>query len=176
MSTKQNETVSPVTGVVAAALAWLVPGAGHLYLGRGHRAIIIFLVITLTFWAGVAMGGVLTVDYYFERWWFLAQMFTGVNGAVAWFRQDRLYKRIVQEHPEIGPLKPAAGPSVPEQQVQVDRVLAEENLAVTSPTDAVARAYSGVAGLLNLMCIFDALTLGLMGTRGEPLRRREEPA
>ncbi len=48
--------------IVAVLLAWLIPGAGHFYLGRRVRGIIIFLVIAVTFWAGIAMGGAMTVD------------------------------------------------------------------------------------------------------------------
>jgi hypothetical protein len=33
-----------------------------------------------------------------------------------------------------------------------------------------------VAGLLNLMCIFDALMLSIMGVRGEPPPQAEGPA
>ena len=43
------------------------------------------------------------------------------------------------------------------------------------PGDGVARAYSGIAGMLNIMCIFDAIVLGLLGKRGEgPLLDPEE--
>ena len=38
------------------------------------------------------------------------------------------------------------------------------------PALAVA---AGVAGLLNLLCIFDATMLAAMGVRGEPHRQRE---
>ncbi|MFW5841186.1 MAG: hypothetical protein ACOCZE_11445, partial [Planctomycetota bacterium] len=118
-----------------------------------------------------------TVDYYYERWWFLAQMFAGVHGVIGWYMQDQLYDRLMAEHPEeLGKLEPVAGPVVPEQQVQVDVYLAKEGVALTDPTSVVARAYSGVAGLLNLMCIFDALALGLMGVRSEPTRTGKEQA
>ena len=40
-------------------------------------------------------------------------------------------------------------------------------MARAAPMDSVARAYSGTAGLLNLMCIFDAAILALMGRTGE---------
>ncbi|MFP4355160.1 MAG: DUF6677 family protein [Phycisphaerae bacterium] len=177
MKQSNQETLHPILGIIAAALAWLIPGAGHLYLGRWQRALIIFLVITLTFWTGMALGGVLTVDYYYERWWFLAQMFAGIHGVIGWYMQDQLYDRLMAEHPEeLGKLEPVAGPVVPEQQVQVDVYLAKEGVALTDPTSVVARAYSGVAGLLNLMCIFDALALGLMGVRSEPTRTGKEQA
>jgi hypothetical protein len=39
---------------------------------------------------------------------------------------------------------------------------------VADPAAGVARAYTGIAGMMNLLCIFDVLMLGLMGVWGEP--------
>ncbi len=155
------------TAILATLLAWLIPGAGHFYLGRRRRAIVIFLAIGLTFWTGIAIGGVMTVDYHFERWWFLAQMFTGTHGLVGWYRQHQVYEDVAA-NVNTRRLGPAPDGGMSGDQARVDEYLVQKKVAVSSPTDTVARAYSGVAGLLNLMCIFDALTLGLMGIRGEP--------
>ncbi|MGA8808162.1 MAG: DUF6677 family protein [Thermoanaerobaculia bacterium] len=43
--------------VTAMLLAYLVPGAGHLYLGRRARAITFFLIVVLLFAIGVAIDG-----------------------------------------------------------------------------------------------------------------------
>jgi hypothetical protein len=42
---------------VAVLAAWLVPGAGHLTLGRYGRALLFFLVITGSFILGLALNG-----------------------------------------------------------------------------------------------------------------------
>ncbi|MCD6304554.1 MAG: hypothetical protein J7M21_06295 [Planctomycetes bacterium] len=135
---------------VALVLACAIPGAGHAYLGRLKRGIIIFVTITALFWSGVAVGGVLTVDSHRERWWFVAQMFTGIHGLVGWQREKRAYAE----------LRNVPGGSLDER-------LKNAGIALVAPADTVARAYSGVAGLLNLMCIFDALMLSVMGRAGE---------
>jgi hypothetical protein len=41
----------------AMLLAYLVPGAGHLYLGRRARAITFFCIIVLLFVIGIAIDG-----------------------------------------------------------------------------------------------------------------------
>jgi hypothetical protein len=41
----------------AMLLAYLVPGAGHLYLGRRARAITFFCIVVLMFLIGVAIDG-----------------------------------------------------------------------------------------------------------------------
>ena len=151
--------------LLAAVLAWLVPGAGHAYIGRTKRGLIIFFTIGATFWAGIAMGGVLTCDARYERWWFAAEMMTGTHGLVGWHRQNQLY-RDVDDKPPLA--SPERGGRPGERRMILDSKLAERNVALVYPVDIAARAYAGVAGLLNLLCIFDAATLALMGVTGEP--------
>ena len=79
MASKNNIPFDkPIKALLAFALAWLVPGAGHAFVGRPWRGLIIFLAIGATFWGGVAMGGVMTVDQKEQKWWFAAEMLTGV--------------------------------------------------------------------------------------------------
>ena len=40
-----------------AALAWLVPGSGHLWLGRRQKGIIFFLAIPVMFAIGLSLDG-----------------------------------------------------------------------------------------------------------------------
>ena len=160
MTKRKQSSPNPV---VAVLLACAVPGGGHIYLGRAKRGVIIFLTITALFWSGLAIGGVMTVDPQNERWWFMAQMCTGGNGIIAWQRQKKVVERI----------KKAEGPE------ELEERLVAAKIKLVTPAETVARAYSGVAGLLNLMCIFDALMLASMGVRGEPapqVRKKEELA
>lgn len=147
---------------LALLLAWLVPGLGHIYIGRVKRGLILAVVLAGMFWSGVAMGGILTGDHQRQPWWFAANMFTGVHGSVHWYRQDRLYHRvqldIVEEY----------GRSVSRDSELMMKELAERNLYPPHTTASVAQVYSGVAGLLALMAIFDAFMLSLMGQVGEP--------
>jgi hypothetical protein len=169
MSAKSAKTSARrASAIVAVFLAWLIPGAGHAYVGRVARGAVIFVTIGATFWAGVAIGGVMTMDYYFERWWFVAQMLTGVHGLIGWQRQSQVYERMAGEEPRIGLPRPAPGGVVTSQQVRIDEWLSGEGIALVAPNDKLARSFAGVAGLLNLMCVFDAMVLALMGVRGEP--------
>ena len=43
--------------VTAMLLAYLVPGAGHLYLGRRARAITFFCIVVILFVIGIAIDG-----------------------------------------------------------------------------------------------------------------------
>jgi TM2 domain-containing membrane protein YozV len=179
--------------LLALVLAWLVPGAGHFYLGRPVRGAIIFVVIGATFWVGVAVGGVLTVDYYNSRGWFVAQMCTGAHGLYGWHRQKNVYEPVFTDiaekmkdsNPKIttqgvislfmlgtSESRDSANPGTIRDAVlvvgEVDAALQKQGVAMLYPTENVARAYSGVAGMLNLLCIIDAMVLSFMGTYGEP--------
>ena len=153
---KQSKKSSPLP-FLALLLACAVPGAGHVYLGRVQRGIIIFLTISALFWSGVAIGGVFTMDPVQERWWFVAEMLTGVHGLIGWHRQ-----KAAREH-----LESVEGDSP-------DEKMEKEGIALVTPADTAARGYAGVAGLLNLLCTFDALMLSIMGVRGEPVPEDEK--
>jgi len=124
--------MNPVLRVpLAGFLGWVVPGLGHWFIGEKARGLIYLVTITVTFWGGVAIGGVRdTVDPSARTAWFLAQTCTGVNALIAhqWGEQVR---------------------SRPDPQF-VYRALHR-----AADTGVV---YTGIAGLLNLLAIFDALT------------------
>jgi len=148
----------PPSPLVAMALAWLLPGVGHVYLGQYLRGAVLFVTIAGTFWAGVAMGGVMTVDSVNERWWFTAQMLSGAHGLVSRYREQRVWNSLATQ---AGSRR--AG--VLTEDVR-QALLSERKIALVYPMDTVARAYSGVAGLLNLMCIFDAVILAMLWGKG----------
>ena len=157
--------------LLAAVLAWAIPGAGHLYVGRTVRGIILFVMIGAMFWSGVALGGIMTVDNRNERWWFIAQMNTGVHGLIGWYRSNREYRKIDTEIAERFDTEPSmiASNTGPNQySSDVSNALHAKDLALVAPTATVAFVYAGVAGLLNLLCVFDALMLAILGRRGEP--------
>ncbi|MDP6545704.1 MAG: hypothetical protein QGH60_17105 [Phycisphaerae bacterium] len=229
MTSKDNRQIDkPTKAILGFLLAWIVPGAGHAFVGRPGRGIIIFVVIGATFWGGIAMGGVMTVDHQRQKWWFAAEMLTGIHGLIGWRREskqlqalndeiqvdmaeergrlERSIRERQDEHAtcerqiaEIERSIRAATTAEEESALIADRktllegktniknaldgyrsqmysmrnnyiekVLAQKNLALVAPMATVARAYAGVAGLLNLMCMFDVLMLALIGTVATP--------
>lgn len=161
---------------VAGILAWLIPGAGHVYLRRSVRGIIICICINGLFWSGVALGGVFTTDPLRQRWWFTAQMCTGVSGIASWYRQEQ-YRRAITARLGISPVPRWVGDK--QWWKKYDGELSRSGLILVFPTDVVARAYAGIAGMLNLLCIFDAVILAMLGHFGEPVKlsstsRRED--
>ena len=189
MSKNRNKKQSKPIWLVAGGLAWLIPGAGHYYIGRRVRGIILFIVINAIFWTGVGIGGVMTVDGRYERWWMAAQLLTGADGVYCWYRQEQVYKnlrldedieqaiatrkKLFIRNGKAGVTNPDSISSSPtgrpdELQMVVDQKLQEKGIALVDPAGEIARGFTGIAGMLNLLCIFDALILALMGKGAEP--------
>ena len=117
---------------LAGLLSWLVPGLGHAICGDWQRGAVLFVAITGTFWTGIAIGGAPgTVDPAKRRLWFTAQICTGGNTLAAYSLHKRLAATAVAQSK---PLPLAHWMSA-----------------------EVGVHYTGVAGLLNLLVIFDAI-------------------
>jgi FtsH-binding integral membrane protein len=109
--------------VLTILLAWLIPGAGHWYIGDRKRAWIFFIVISLLFIIGVFVGGALsTVNFKTNTAWFFAEVFAGGLTFLSTL---------------IGQLPGA--------------------VASYGKTQDLATIYAGVAGLLNLLVMLDAI-------------------
>jgi hypothetical protein len=119
------------------------------------------------------MGGVMTVDRQYHPKWFYAQMMTGIHGTVSWYRQKQVYQELCEElGRDLEDFQPAADERPTSLQLQTDERLNDREIALVPPVEDVARAYAGVAGMLNLLVIFDAAMICLMGMAGE--KRPEE--
>lgn len=65
--------------VQAGVLAWLLPGAGHFFLGYRGFALVYFIAISFPYLAGLVIGGVkYSVNPQANPWLFLAEL--GVGG------------------------------------------------------------------------------------------------
>lgn len=163
--------------LLAMALAWLVPGAGHIYLRRRARGLVILVAIGVTFWTGMAMGGAMTYYPEADWWWSSADMLTGVHGLAAWRHHQGVYDEVYKQAMSKAKAQGYPMDSSAARMEMVERELADPNrpLALVAPLDTAARAYSGVAGLMNVLCILDAMFLSLMGRVGEPPLQAKAP-
>jgi hypothetical protein len=82
--------------VLALALGWAVPGLGHFSIGRRKKAILYFLVVTITFALGIALAEGRNLSYERDRIYFYAYMFNGVETLLGWslFKDLPLDKKI----------------------------------------------------------------------------------
>lgn len=115
--------------ILAGLLAWLIPGAGHFYLGLRKRALVLFVTIEVTFFIGLYIGTVRIVDPAQSMFWFFAQIFAGANTIIS--------------HLWVVALgSPRTDPSL---------------LLVRDWSYHIGILYTAVAGLLNLLAVFDTV-------------------
>lgn len=141
----------------AGLLSWVLPGLGHLYVGERVRGWILLVTMTVTFWTGVAVGGVRgTVDIKGHTGWFMAQICSGGHTGAALA------------------LRWATGPG--EGETQAAQLNAHPRRGESPPTFYghfasidIGIVYTAVAGLLNVLIILDAIV------RADHASREPEP-
>jgi len=137
--------------LLAALLAWLVPGGGHLYQGRRGKAILYAICILGLYLMGMAMGEGKIVYW---RWinpfnnpekfciYYLGQFFVGlpalpalIQGTLQYFGHDPILGGFLAEPSQtvLNGLHPRLGKLV-----------------------EIGTIYTTVAGLLNILAIYDA--------------------
>lgn len=119
-SWKDNHALFLIT---IGLLAWLVPGAGHYALNEHRRATVIFVVIVLTFLAGLYVGSIGVIDPVGAKPWYAAQI---MNSPVVFL---------------------------------LGRTSATGHFPVYGRPNEIGQIYTSIAGLLNLLCIVNAIYL-----------------
>ena len=72
-------------------LAWAIPGAGHLYLGRRGRALIFFAVVAFMFLIGVSIdGGLYTFATSRGSWLKLLASIASMGSGLFYFLAKRI--------------------------------------------------------------------------------------
>lgn len=134
---------------LAGLLSWVVPGLGHIYLGNRARGLVCLIAITATFWTGIAIGGAgTTIDPSERTLWFSAQMCSGANALAGYAMHNAVVSRWTP----------------------TDRAEAMANWT----SSEVGVHYTGVAGLLNILVVLDALARAEV-LEPRALARRREP-
>jgi len=143
-----NPTIASLIRLpIVGFLTWLLPGLGHIFIGQRTRGLVLLVTITATFWTGVAIGGVrATIDPHERTLWFVAQMCTAGNTLTGFALHKYLDSRDSSEN--------------------------ESTVASHWSSAEIGVHYTGVAGLLNLLIIFDALARTEPAGRNVPKKRK----
>ena len=94
----------------ALLLSWLLPGAGHWFIGLRGRAVLYGASVIGIFLVGLWMGGLATVSVYGHKWAFLLQAFDGPLALAAAVGQH-LTQRAAAEPTAAAWLRSLASPS-----------------------------------------------------------------
>lgn len=109
--------------LIVGLLGWIVPGGGHVMLGKGKHAAVIFVTIALTLGTGLYIGSIGVINPVGAKPWYVAQVMN--TPAVA----------------ALGQMTRGGG------------------YPVYGRPSEIGQIYTSIAGLLNLLCIVNAVYL-----------------
>ena len=140
--------------LLSCALAWLLPGAGHFFLGRRRRGLAFLGIVLTTYLVGLGLDG---RAYLADREHPLTALATFANvgiGPLDLLQRHATYDRFVW----LLPPGPAREP-----------LLAAMRARVRSRHSDYGSAFLLTAGLMNLLLILDAydIAVGRKGTLEE---------
>jgi len=132
--------------VVVGTLAWLVPGAGHFAIDERRRAYVIGVTILLTFLVGLYVGSIGVIDPVGAKPWYAAQMMN----SPAVFLLGRHVTAVNRQ-----------------AQAETRQESAVVPYAVYGRPNEIGQIYTSIAGLLNLLCIVNAIYMAHLQSIGE---------
>ncbi len=140
--------------LVVGAMAWLVPGGGHYLLKEKRRAAIILVAVALTFLVGLYVGSIGVIDKVNAKPWYWAQvMNTPAVFLLGDHVADAYYRGAARREAR-------AGRDGTTQAVQA--------YSVFGRAGEIGQIYTSVSGLLNLLCIINAIYMAhLRVVKGE---------
>jgi hypothetical protein len=127
--------------LLSCALAWLLPGAGHFFLGRRRRGLAFLGIVLATYLLGLGLDG---RAYLADREHPLTALATFANvgvGPLDLLQRHATYDRFVWQLP--------AGPAQ-------EPLLAAMRTRIRSQYSDYGSAFLLTAGLMNLLLILDA--------------------
>jgi hypothetical protein len=159
---------------LAAFLAWLIPGLGHIYQGRTGKGVLFFVCIVGTFVYGLTIGQgrvvyASTADVFsrefLERWQFICQIGVGLPAMPALVQRERIRS---QKEPLVAdwfmrpPYKmpPPGSGDFTTDDAAGNLVKHPDELAMWNynlgDLFELGTVFTVIAGLLNILAIYDA--------------------
>jgi hypothetical protein len=173
MASDATTVVPPLRqySLTAGFLSYLVPGLGQIYQGRTGKGLLFLVCLLSMFFAGNAMGNWRNVylpdpahfpdtvvkvpvpmrlngplKAIFWRWQFLGQFWIGIGAWPALWQYNELPVPTEQANPFLHNL----------QRFPADEAKLNEELTNSDKTPDVAWVYTVIAGVLNILVIYDA--------------------
>ena len=160
---------------LAAFLAWLVPGLGHIYQGRTGKGILFSICILGTFFYGMYIGSgrvvyastadVFSRKFLSDRWQYACQIGVGLPALPALVQRARVNAhKPPLSFPLVGDyMRPPQEGNTFRSEDQSDRtheVISPDELSEWSYDYGehfeIGTVFTVIAGLLNILVIFDA--------------------
>jgi hypothetical protein len=186
-----EKTIPLKDPMLAAFLAWLVPGLGHFYQGRTAKAILFFVCIMGTFTYGCYLGGnsrlgwgrVVYISWSDEDWrlYFIGQAGMGLPVLPAVIQAQRVSNKnpplwhsfMAPPLPDWSALDPNNPNDVPAERAKTGRFTLDEICYELHEFFELGTVYTVIAGLLNMLVIFDAWA-GPVFAEESPAAKKED--
>ncbi|MDP6442541.1 MAG: hypothetical protein QGG36_25690 [Pirellulaceae bacterium] len=156
---------------VAALWAWLIPGAGHFYQRRIGKGLVFMICVLSTYFFGFTLGGGKVVYASFRskdlRWQYVCQVGVGAAALPAMVQSYR----VKNNRPPLmdGFMAP---PIKPEPEYKDELAEWHEEYHVFFELGTL---YTMVAGLLNVLAIYDAYAGPMIISDEEETREKPPP-
>ncbi len=162
---------------LAAFLAWLVPGLGHIYQGRTGKGILFSVCILGTFIYGMYIGSghvvyastadVFSRKFFNDRWQYVCQIGVGLPALPALVQRERvrdnkepLWGGFMRPPREVPPADQGPGFESKDQSDPAHKVISPDELSKWNYDYGeffdIGTVFTVIAGLLNVLVIFDA--------------------
>ena len=141
--------MNPVRVALACVLAWLLPGAGHFYLGRRAKGLVFLCIVLITFFTGLALSGRVYLATADQPLSYLATFANLALGPLDLIGRQLSYERIIYVFPR-----------------ETDRMLYQDILdrtraRILAVTHEYGTTFILTAGLMNILLILDAFDIGI---------------
>ena len=193
MSSERDVEIDLKDARLGAFLSWLVPGLGHVYQGRTGKGVLFFVCVVGTFVYGLYIGGgrvvyastadVRSMQFLRDRWQFICQVGVGLPALPAIVQRERV---LMGKQPLFGdnfmrPPYTVAPPSMPDGFKSKD--VTDPNHVVMHPDELakwnyelgdyfeIGTVFTVIAGLLNILAIYDAYGGPLVITSPEETKK-----
>jgi len=130
--------------LIPCLLAWVVPGAGHFYLGRRRRAVAFFCIVVVTFLLGLALNGRAYLADPEHPLTYLATFTNVALGPLDLVQREATYDQLVWRLPP-GPRRGV--------------LLSRMRQKVNSPNNEYGTTFLLTAALMNILLILDAFDI-----------------
>ncbi len=144
---KTSPARAPVDPWAPCLLAWLLPGLGHIYLGKKRRGLVFLAVVAATFCLGISSNGAASLLDPRQPLTYLATFDNLAIGPVEVLSRYATYGRLVYRMPSD-----EADPRAADLTERVRR-------RVRSVTFEYGNTFLLTAGLMNMLLILDAFDI-----------------
>ena len=145
----QSSRVDPVRISIACLLAWVIPGAGHLYLGRRVKGLVFLAIVLITFATGLAFKGRVYLANPEQPLSYLATFANLALGPLDVIARQISYDQVIYFFPRES------------DRDRYQEILDKTRARILAVTHEYGTTFLLTAGLMNILLILDVFDLGI---------------